>query len=76
MRDTPQGIVEELRLQAAEDSEHLGEPVSKFVATEAADLIERYADALVRVEAGEEDPQMIARLALDVWSWQAGSQDE
>lgn len=69
MRDTPRGIVEELRRAARCEALDLGVKVEDITASEAADYIEHLQRALGRIEAGEPDPESIARRALDPTLW-------
>jgi hypothetical protein len=73
MRDTPEGIIEELRFIAMTDAVGLeGIEKEDLTAWEAADYIERLSKALERIRSGEADPARIAREALDVRLWMAG----
>lgn len=69
MRDTPRGIVEELRAAAQMDAVVIGVEVAEIPGSEAADYIEYLRAALARIEAGEPDPVGIARAALDPMRW-------
>jgi hypothetical protein len=69
MRDTPEGIIEELRESAHLDAFDLELEKEELNAWEAADYIEYLTAALVRIRAGEADPVMIATEALDVRLW-------
>jgi hypothetical protein len=73
MRDTPEGIIEELRFIAMTDAVGL-EGIAKedLAAWEAADYIERLSKALERIRGGEAEPAKIAREALDVGLWMGG----
>lgn len=72
MRDTPKGIVEELRFSAQLDAEELGDVVENMPQTEAADYIEHLSAALERIAQGEADPVHIAVDALDTVKWMRG----
>lgn len=69
MRDTPRGIVEELRRAAGLEAVEIGVKVEDLTASEAADYIEHLDRALRRIEAGEADAREIARYALDPILW-------
>ncbi len=72
MRDTPQGIVEELRYAAEADARDIGVAVEDLLASSAADYIEHLSAALQRVADGESEPEAIARDALDPVKWMLG----
>lgn len=68
MRDTPEGIKEELRNAAewaAQDADEGAFDPMGAVATEAVGLIEHYEGALKRIAAGDAQAQQIATDALD-----------
>lgn len=69
MRDTPRGIVEELREGAAVDAREIGVAKEELPAWEAADYIGRLTTALERIAGGEAAPEAIARTALDPLKW-------
>ena len=69
MRDTPRGIVEELRELAAEEAGEIGQDVGAMTAGQAADYIEHLEAALERIRAGDPDPVGVARRALDPLAW-------
>lgn len=77
MRDTPRGIVEELREIAAEEAGELGQDVAAMTSGQAADYIEHLEGALQRIRDGAPDPVGIARQALDPLGWilATGSRD-
>lgn len=69
MRDTPAGIVEELRFWAKRDAlEFDVDPVDTTTGG-AADYIERLTAALERIRSGASDPEAVAREALDPSKW-------
>lgn len=67
MRDTPEGIKEELRAAAqfAESEADEGGFDPMTVASEAVELIEHYEGALKRIAEGETPADTIATEALD-----------
>ena len=71
MRERPTRIIEELRMSAEMDSVELGEPVSDFIETDAADYIEHLRNALGSIADGVADPATIAVEALDDAKWVA-----
>lgn len=73
MRDTPAGLIEELREAAHLDAIELGVDRAEMPAHQAADYIEHLRRALGRIEAGAPDPAAVAREALDVGRWLGGS---
>lgn len=72
MRDTPEGIIEELREAARFEAHDLEVGKEELTAWEAADYIERLTKALERIRNGEADPVTIAREALDIRLWVEG----
>lgn len=69
MRDTPEGIVEELRETAEMQAVELGVPKENLTEWEAADHIDHLRTQLGRIAAGEEPAKVIAAEALDVKLW-------
>lgn len=69
MRDTPEGIVEELRLAARLEAVELGVEPSEMTASEAADHIEYLRAFLQRIAAGEAPAPAVAAEALDALLW-------
>lgn len=69
MRDTPRGIVEELRAAAQLDADELCVDLAELTQTQAADYIERLEAALRSIQAGATNPAEIARDALDPIKW-------
>jgi hypothetical protein len=76
MRDTPAGIVEELREIARFEGFELETDATEMTAWDAADYIERLTKALERIKAGEANPVGIAREALDVHDWVLGTRTQ
>jgi hypothetical protein len=76
MRDTPEGIVEELRDGARVEALELGVPAEELTASQAADHIEHLRGHLQRIAAGEDEPARIAAEALDVKLWVLGAEKE
>ena len=72
MRDTPAGIVEELREIARFEAFELGEDVRETTAADSADYIERLTAALQQIRDGAPDPVSIAHAALDLADWLRG----
>lgn len=69
MRDTPEGIVEELRSAAREDAGELGVPTESLVQWEAAEHIDHLRRHLQRIADGEADAAQVAAEALDPKLW-------
>lgn len=69
MRDTPTGIIEELREAARVLAAEIGVPMQDAAGWEAADYIEHLRAALARIKAGEEPASLIAEQALDAMAW-------
>lgn len=69
MRSDAELIVEELRTWAELEAIEFDGPAKDGTGWEAADYIERLAEALRRIEAGEGDAREIARQALDRRDW-------
>ena len=68
MRDTPEGIIEELRRAAegnAADLEMPGVTAEGMMEWEAADLLEEWLRALEAIGGGCDDPAKVARDLLD-----------
>jgi len=65
LKDTHQGIIDDLRDQALTDALELGENPQSMPAWDAADLIEELMSALQKIADGAPDSQDIARRALD-----------
>ena len=75
MRDTPEGIVEELRDTARVQAFELDVPKESLTEWEAADHIEHLRAHLGRIAAGEGPAQEIAAEALDTRLWLLGVED-
>lgn len=69
MRDTPEGIVEELRLTARLEALELGIEPAEMTAAEAADHIEYLRAFLQRIADGETPAVGLAAEALDPMLW-------
>lgn len=69
MRDTPEGIVEELRTSAKVEALELGVPKEELTAWEAAEHIDHLRGQLQRIAEGEEPAKAIAAEALDAKLW-------
>lgn len=69
MRDTPKGIVEELREAARLDAVELAVPKEELTDWAAADHIDHLRSHLQRIAEGEENPKQIAAEALDPVLW-------
>jgi hypothetical protein len=72
MRDTPEGIVEELRDSAAVQALELDVPKESFTEWEAAEHIVHLRTQLQRIADGEEPAHEIAAEALDPMLWTLG----
>lgn len=72
MRDTPQGILKELRKLAESESAELYEHPSHHPASEAAELIAQHIAYLEKINADPTNAQLYAREALDVVRWVNG----
>lgn len=75
MRDTPEGIVEELRDAAELQALELGVAKESLTGWEAADHIDHLRAQLGRIADGEEPAKEIAAEALDVKLWILGTAD-
>jgi hypothetical protein len=67
IRDTVEGLINELRLAAMDAAEEIDLPATfsdAMLEEEAAALLEAWLDALKRIERGEGDAQQIAFEAL------------
>lgn len=76
MRDTPEGIVEELRDAARVHSLELDIPKESLTEWAAADHIDHLRGHLRRILDGEEPAAQIAAEALDAKLWMFGGRDE
>lgn len=72
MRDTPEGIVEELRDTARANAAELGVPKEGLTEWEAADHIDHLRGELRRIAEGEGSAREIAAEALDPKLWMLG----
>lgn len=69
MRDTPEGIIEELREIARIKARELGVAAETLTEWEAADLVQHLSEHLRRISTGEMPAREIAAEALDVRLW-------
>ncbi len=69
MRDTPEGIVEELREAARLEAIELGVSEADLPGWQGADHIEHLRGQLKRIAEGEPEPVQIAAEALDPMLW-------
>lgn len=75
MRDTPRGIVEELREGAAADAAEMRLAKEQMPGWEAADYIDHLTEALSRIAEGEPSPEGIAKDALDPVKWMLSGEE-
>lgn|GEM_PF-1695407 len=78
LKDTHQGIIDDLRDIAHFNSAELGERPETMPEWDAADLIEELMSALQKIADGAPNPEEIARKALDpfarmIHNYEAGS---
>lgn len=76
MRDTPEGIVEELRQAARLEAVELDVAKEDLTAWEAADHIDHLRGHLQRIADGEPEPARVAAEALDARLWILGGEKD
>lgn len=76
MRETPRGIVEELREAARLDAIELGVDHREMTGWEAADHIDHLRGHLQRIADGEGSATEIAAEALDPLLWMKSGSDQ